>query len=62
MPLHEALFVEANPVPVKYAAERLGLCRSDVRLPLSPLLPALRRVVDDALARAGLLLAEAVNA
>jgi 4-hydroxy-tetrahydrodipicolinate synthase len=62
MPLHEALFVESNPVPVKYAAERLGLCRSEVRLPLSPLQPASRRIVDEALHRAGVLLAEAVNA
>jgi 4-hydroxy-tetrahydrodipicolinate synthase len=54
MPLHEALFVESNPVPVKYAASRLGLCKSDVRLPLAPLAEASRRVVDEALARAGL--------
>ncbi len=61
MPLHEALFVESNPVPVKYAAERLGLCRSEVRLPLSPLSEASCRVVDEALRRAELFLPEAVN-
>lgn len=60
MPLHDALFVESNPVPVKYAAERLGLCRSEIRLPLSPLSEASRRAVDDALGRAGLLKAEAI--
>ncbi|MGB0087419.1 MAG: 4-hydroxy-tetrahydrodipicolinate synthase [Rhodomicrobiaceae bacterium] len=62
MPLHEALFVESNPVPVKYAAERLGLCRDEVRLPLSPISEAGQRSVDEALRRAGLFLKEAVNA
>ena len=38
MPLHDALFVETNPAPVKYAAWRLGLIESpDCRLPLAPL-------------------------
>ena len=37
MPLHDALFVESNPGPVKYAAEKLGLCSSETRLPLAPL-------------------------
>jgi 4-hydroxy-tetrahydrodipicolinate synthase len=54
MPLHDALFVEANPGPVKYAAERLGLCSSETRLPLAPLSPASRKRVDDALATVGL--------
>ena len=34
-----ALFVETNPVPVKAAAELLGMFGSDVRLPLAPLMP-----------------------
>ena len=62
MPLHDALFVESNPVPVKYAAERLGLCRSEVRLPLSPLSDAGCDAVEIALRRAGLLMAEAIHA
>jgi 4-hydroxy-tetrahydrodipicolinate synthase len=62
MVLHDALFVESNPVPVKYAAERLGLCRSEVRLPLSPLSAVGQRVVDEALRQSGLLLAEAISA
>jgi 4-hydroxy-tetrahydrodipicolinate synthase len=62
MPLHDALFVESNPGPVKYAAERLGLCRADVRLPLSPLSAASQRVVEDALRQSGLLLAEVISA
>ena len=39
MPLHDALFVESNPGPVKYAAA-LGLCNGETRLPLAPLAPA----------------------
>jgi 4-hydroxy-tetrahydrodipicolinate synthase len=38
--LHQAMFIESNPVPVKTSASLMGLCRADVRLPLSPLLPA----------------------
>jgi 4-hydroxy-tetrahydrodipicolinate synthase len=34
MPLHEALFCETSPAPVKWAASQLGLCASDVRLPM----------------------------
>ncbi len=37
MPLHDALFVESNPAPCKYAAGLLGLCNDRVRLPLVPL-------------------------
>jgi 4-hydroxy-tetrahydrodipicolinate synthase len=55
LPLHEALFVESNPAPVKYAAERLGLCGSEVRLPLAPLSEASRRTVAEALVKVGLL-------
>ena len=54
LPLHEALFVESNPGPVKYAAEKLGLCARDTRLPLAPIVPESRKSVDDALAAVGL--------
>ncbi len=54
MALHDGLFCEASPAPVKYAAERLGLCKSDVRLPLSPLSAEAKRIVDEALVIAGL--------
>lgn len=56
MPLHDALFVESNPGPVKYAAEKLGLCSSETRLPLAPLTQASKAKVDDALAKVGLFL------
>jgi 4-hydroxy-tetrahydrodipicolinate synthase len=61
MPLHEALFIETNPVPVKYAAWRLGLCGSETRLPLAPLGEASKKAVDAALAKAGLLRAKAAE-
>ena len=44
MPLHDALFVETNPGPVKYAAWRLGVIGSpDCRLPLAPLTEATKK-------------------
>jgi 4-hydroxy-tetrahydrodipicolinate synthase len=39
-PLHAALFVESNPIPVKAALSHLGLCADDVRLPLTRATPA----------------------
>lgn len=53
-PLHKGLFVETNPVPVKYAAHLLGLCQADVRLPLAPLNEASKAVVKNAMKDAGL--------
>jgi len=38
--LHNAMFIESNPVPVKTALSLIGKCRADVRLPLVPLQPA----------------------
>jgi len=37
MPVHKHLFVEANPIPLKWAMARMGLCGPDMRLPLTPL-------------------------
>jgi 4-hydroxy-tetrahydrodipicolinate synthase len=54
MPLHDTLFVESNPGPVKYAAEKLGLCSSETRLPLAPLAAGSKAKVDAALAKVGL--------
>jgi 4-hydroxy-tetrahydrodipicolinate synthase len=56
MPLHEALFVEPNPGPVKYAAKKLGLCSGETRLPIAPLAPASQKKVDAALSAVGLVL------
>ncbi|HEX7532745.1 MAG TPA: dihydrodipicolinate synthase family protein, partial [Methyloceanibacter sp.] len=56
MPLHDSLFVESNPGPVKFAAAKLGLCNGETRLPLAPIGAASRKRVDDALAAVGLAL------
>ena len=55
MPLHEALFVETNPSPVKYAASVLGLMEDTVRLPMIPVSEATRHVVRTAMTHAGLI-------
>ncbi len=55
MPLHDAMFVETSPAPVKYAASLLGKCTPDVRLPLVPATDAAREVVRNAMMKAGLL-------
>ena len=55
LPLARALFVETSPAPVKYAACRLGLCSEDVRLPLVRASQNARKVVDEELEKAGLL-------
>ncbi len=59
MPLHDAMFCETNPGPVKYAASRLGLCLPDMRLPMVPLTEGARNCVDEAMVKAGLLTAAA---
>jgi 4-hydroxy-tetrahydrodipicolinate synthase len=50
--LHEALFVEGNPIPVKWAMSELGLIESGIRLPLTPLSESLRSRVRVALDQA----------
>lgn len=55
VPLHEALFIEPNPAGVKYAAEKLGLCTAQVRLPMVPLRDDTKIIIDAALAHAGLI-------
>jgi 4-hydroxy-tetrahydrodipicolinate synthase len=51
MPLHVALFLETNPAPVKYAASVLGICTSDVRLPLCEIQEVTKAHVREAMAR-----------
>jgi 4-hydroxy-tetrahydrodipicolinate synthase len=53
IPLHKALFVEPNPIPVKWAVHRLGLIGPGIRLPLTPLSPSLHATVAAAMAAAG---------
>ena len=54
-PLHEALFCEASPGPVKHAASLLGHCQSDLRLPLCEIGEGSKQKVQGALASAGLI-------
>ncbi len=55
MPVHKQLFVEANPIPVKWAVQRMGLCGGALRLPMTPLSQGNEAVVEAALRAAGLL-------
>lgn len=57
--LHDKLFVESNPIPVKWALERMGLMRGRLRLPLTPLSQRHWAAVEAALAQAGVPLAAA---
>lgn len=54
-PLHEAMFCESSPGPVKYAAELLGLCSAETRLPLIEITQSTKDRVRVALTNAGLL-------
>ena len=55
MPLHDAMFCESSPGPVKYAAELLGLCSSETRLPICEISDVHKAQVKDALVFVGLL-------
>lgn len=55
MPVHKHLFVEANPIPVKWAMARMGLCGPTLRLPMTELTNGNAPVVEAALRSAGLL-------
>ncbi|MGX4675575.1 4-hydroxy-tetrahydrodipicolinate synthase [SAR92 clade bacterium H246] len=52
-PVHDAMFVEANPIPVKWAVSELGLMSDALRLPMTPLAPEHRDTVRNALHRIG---------
>lgn len=53
--LHDAMFCETSPGPVKYAASLLGLCSAETRLPLVEISEASKAAVKSAMAAAGLL-------
>jgi 4-hydroxy-tetrahydrodipicolinate synthase len=55
MPVHKQLFVEANPIPVKWAMHRMGLAGPTLRLPMTELTKANEPVVEGALRAAGLI-------
>jgi 4-hydroxy-tetrahydrodipicolinate synthase len=53
-PLHKGLFIEANPIPVKYAVSRMGLMGPSIRLPMTELAADHRAEVDQAMQHAGI--------
>lgn len=55
MPIHKNLFVEANPIPVKWAMARMGLCGGTLRLPMTDLSKSQHPVVEAALRASGLI-------
>jgi 4-hydroxy-tetrahydrodipicolinate synthase len=55
VPLHDALFSETSPGPVKYAASLLGRGTDHCRLPMAPVFPATKDRVRGAMVAAGLL-------
>ena len=55
LPLHKELFCESNPIPVKWALNRMGKIPAGIRLPLTWLTPAGQKKVEAALASAGLI-------
>ena len=55
MPVHKNLFLEANPIPLKWAMSRMGLCNEAMRLPMTPMTRSLQPAVEGALKQAGLI-------
>jgi 4-hydroxy-tetrahydrodipicolinate synthase len=55
MPMHKNLFVEANPIPVKWAMARMGLCGGTLRLPMTELSTSQQPVVEAAMRASGLI-------
>jgi len=53
MPLHDAMFIEPSPAPVKYAASLIGMAGDEVRLPLVPASDAAREKIRHAMAASG---------
>lgn len=55
MPMHKNLFVEANPIPVKWAMAQMGLCGGTLRLPMTELSKSQQPVVEAAMRASGLI-------
>lgn len=54
-PLHQAMFCESNPIPVKYAASLLGICEDEIRLPLTTASPETKKRVETEMKKIGLI-------
>ncbi len=59
MPLHQSMFLDTNPVPVKYAVSLLGMMSEEVRLPMVPLQQGVKAQIAEVLQQVGLLNAKA---
>lgn len=55
LPLHRAMFIEANPIPVKWAMARMGLIRPGLRLPLVSMSASSEPIVESALKSLGVI-------
>ncbi len=55
LPIHKNLFLEANPITVKWAMAKMGLCGPTLRLPMTPLAPQFEATLEAALKASGLL-------
>ena len=55
MPLHKALFIESNPIPVKWALHEMGLIQEGIRLPLTWLSPRCHEPLRQAMRQSGIL-------
>lgn len=49
LPLHRLMFVESNPIPVKWGVSRMGLINDEIRLPLTPLLSVNQQALENML-------------
>jgi 4-hydroxy-tetrahydrodipicolinate synthase len=53
--LHRTLFIESNPIPVKWALYEMGLIPAGIRLPLTPLASQYQDTIRQALVQAGVI-------
>lgn len=61
MPAHKKLFLQGNPIPVKWALHKMGMISTGIRLPLIPLEPEYQGELNDALDAAGVLKEKTLN-
>jgi 4-hydroxy-tetrahydrodipicolinate synthase len=54
LPIHKNLFIEANPIPLKWAMQKMGLCGGTMRLPLTAMAQSQESTVMVALKASGL--------
>ena len=54
LPLHQRLFLEANPIPVKWAVARMGLAGGALRLPMTPMSAQHVAAIEEAMRQAGI--------